>query len=213
MNERGRSRTRIALSALLVLAGCATGTARSEYATAPHAPPAAQLSEMVALYDRVCLHAFPDDDALTREMVARHATAMSPAQVAIYLHDDPGTGWTVNGRSGVYRVTLEAPPFHACGVRTMTRAGFPDLGPYRRLVSAYEAAHGSFSAVPAINGVAKGVRTSLAGESAMSDGGARGEAMLIAVGTPVEAHARARGDTAIEVRFVHQLMIRPDRTT
>jgi len=98
--------------------------------------PAAQRDEMIALYDEICLRAFPDDKA-AGDAVARHgATPLTDAQVRVLLHEDPGIGWAVDGRTGRFNVTIEAPPFHACAVRTMTAAGFPDFGPYRAEIEA-----------------------------------------------------------------------------
>ncbi|MES1202570.1 MAG: hypothetical protein ABUS57_14100, partial [Pseudomonadota bacterium] len=58
------------------------------------AAPDAQLAEMLSLYEEICLRNFPDDAAVETAMSARHATTLSPREVRIYLHDDPGEGWT-----------------------------------------------------------------------------------------------------------------------
>src|ERR1043165_9182807 len=106
------------------------------------AEPAAQLAELIGLYDSVCLRAFPDDAAVAGTVEAQGGTPMSTAEARIYLHDDPGRGWNLTGRTGTFRITVEAPPFHACGVRTMTAAGFPDMAPYRALADRFEAGGG-----------------------------------------------------------------------
>src|SRR5690349_7506136 len=79
--------------------------------------PATQLVEMLAVYDEACLRDFPDDAAVQRMMAARNATALSRDELRGYLRDDPGTGWRVNGATAQFVVTIEAPPYHACGVR------------------------------------------------------------------------------------------------
>ena len=66
------------------------------------------------------------------------AAAMSDAEVKSILHDDPGRGWTIAGRTAAFRLTVEAPPYHACGVRTNTVAGFPTMQPYQDLIARYE---------------------------------------------------------------------------
>src|SRR5690349_19136484 len=94
------------------------GAAAAQYETPVNPPePAAQLAELIDIYDSVCLRAFPDDAAAARALAALGASAMQGGEVRIYLHDDPGRGWNLRGRTGLFRVTIEAPPFHACGVR------------------------------------------------------------------------------------------------
>ena len=75
-------------------------------------------------------------------MSARGATAMADAEVRIYLHGDPGRGWNIAGRTARFQLTVEAPPYHACAVRTMTAAGFPDMAPYRALADRFESGGG-----------------------------------------------------------------------
>jgi hypothetical protein len=190
--------------AVLIAAALATAPAiaQSPYlAPANPADPAAHLAEMLALYDEVCLHVFPDDDAVARNLAGRGASALSPAQTRIYLHDDPGRGWRLEGRTARFDVTIEAPPFHACSVRTMTAAAFPNLQPYQDLATRFEAGRGFRSRSP-MDMVRDNVRTVLGGDQLDFPDG-RSEALMIAIATPVEKY-RSRGETAVEVRFVHQ---------
>src|SRR3954464_821959 len=129
-----------ALAAMAIMAAGMPGAAAAQYETPVNPPdPAAQLAELIEIYDSACLRAFPDDGAVARAMTARGATAMSEAAVRAILRDDPGRGWDIEGRTARFRLILEAPPFHACGVRTMTAAGFPDMAPYRGLADRFEA--------------------------------------------------------------------------
>jgi hypothetical protein len=186
---------RFALAAALALAA----PAAAQYETPVDPPdPAAHLTEMLEIYEAVCLTAFPDDAAVAREMAARGAEALSAADVRRYLHDDPGVGWRIAGRIARFDLTVEAPPFHACGVRTLTAAGFPDMAPYRALADRFEAGGGYRSFGPATM-AARGVRTTGAGEQRATADGA--EALLAFVATPADP---APGQTAVEVRFVHQ---------
>jgi hypothetical protein len=163
--------------------------------------PAAQRDEMIALYDEICLRAFPDDRA-AGDAVARHnATPLTPAQMRILLHEDPGVGWAVDGRTGRFNVTIEAPPFHACAVRTMTAGGFADFGPYRALADRYEAGAG-YRAMNPMQFTRDNLEVGGGGEQrATSDGGT--ESLLVILTTPTRPY-RDRGDTAVEVRFTHQ---------
>jgi hypothetical protein len=73
-----------------------------------------QLARMVALYDEICLQAFPDDKAVESIMAARSQREFSPAEVKVTMRDDPARGWEMEKGVSVW---LEFPPFHACSVR------------------------------------------------------------------------------------------------
>jgi len=194
---------------LTVLIGLAAAApAQSPYRPPSPADPAAHLAEMLALYDELCLHVFPDDDAVARNLRARGAAPLAEPQLRIYLHDDPGRGWRLEGRSARFDVTIEDPPYHACTVRTMTASGFPNLQPYQDLAARFEAGRG-FRPVQRLDGEIENVVMSLGGEETVLPNGS-GEALLIAIGTPTDKY-RARGETAVEVRFVHQFSPRQDR--
>ena len=175
--------------------------------TLPTPPPdaAAQLAEMTALYDDICLKAFPNDAAVARAMAARGraATAMTSADVRRYLHEDPGVGWFITGRSGTFELTVEAPPFHACGVRTLTAAGFPDLSSYRRLADAFESGHDVRKVGPQTF-TRDNVDTTGGGESWHRIDN-RDEALLVLMAQPVAA-IRVPGRDGVEARFVHQIV-------
>src|SRR5690242_20572575 len=93
--------------AVLFLSAFAMPSMAAQYETpANPADPAAQLAELIGLYDSVCLRAFPDDAAVARTVEAQGGTPMSAAEVRIYLHDDPGRGWNLTGRTGTFRITV-----------------------------------------------------------------------------------------------------------
>ena len=193
--------TRLAnLAAILMLAMPVAAAAQYE-APADPPDPAAQLAELIEIYDAACLRAFPDDGAVAQAMAARGATAMGDAEVRIYLHDDPGRGWEIDGRTARFQLTVEAPPFHACGVRTMAATGFPDMAPYRALTDRFEAG-GSWQHfgpqtmdVGNIRSVGAGERRQLRGST---------ESLMAFINTPIEK-TRDAGHNAVEVRFVHQI--------
>jgi hypothetical protein len=197
-----------AFAALLALLPPASaGAASLTYKRPVPAPdPAAQLAEMVALFDQICLKAFPDEAAVARAMAARRATAMTAAEVKVYLHEDPGAGWDIAGRSAPFALTVEAPPFHACGVRTTAVAPFADMGPYRRLADGFEAGR-QVQRIGPVNGTIGNVDTSGSGDMWKRPDG-KDEALLVFIATPV-ARLRAQGEDAVQIRFVHQLVDPP----
>jgi hypothetical protein len=191
---------RLASLALILLAAMPTAAAAQYDTPANPSDPAAQLAELIEIYDSVCLRAFPNDEAVARAMAARGATAMGDAELRIYLHDDPGRGWNLAGRTARFRLTVEAPPFHACGLRTMTAAGFPDMAPYRALADRFEAGGGYRSLGPQSMEVGN-IHTTGAGEQRPIRGGA--ESLMVFLSTPSEK-TRDAGHNAVEVRLVHQ---------
>jgi hypothetical protein len=192
----------------MILALAAPAAAAGQYEAPVNPPdPVAQLAEMVALYDAVCLRAFPDDAAATRAMSRYRATPLSEADVRRFLHDDPGIGWRIEGRTGRFHLTIEqAPPYHSCAVRTMTAAGFSDLSPYRSVAARYERG-GTFEAINPIDRVVRDLRIVGGGDRHIDPGGSS-ESLLFAITTPA-GEARAGGMTAVEVRFAHQYYGQP----
>src|SRR3982750_1311059 len=87
------------LTATIVLAAPAAVAAQYERLANPP-DPVAQRDELIALYDEICLRAFPDD-AATAAAAARHdATPLSSSDIRRFLRDDPGIGWQLRGRTG-----------------------------------------------------------------------------------------------------------------
>jgi hypothetical protein len=193
----------LAAAAAVCLAGAAHAAEPRAYERPDPAPdPAAQLAEMLTIYDEICLQTFPDDAAVAHALEARGATAMSNAEVKSILHDDPGRGWRIAGRTALFRLTVEAPPYHACGVRTNTVAGFPSMQPYQDLIARYEKGR-TFNKVGPLNREVEGAQSVGAGDMAMK--GSLAEGLLVFTAQPLPANRAASGD-AIQVRFVHQLV-------
>ena len=188
-----------ALAAILM--ATMPAAAAAQYETPVNPPdPAAQLAELIEIYDAACLRAFPNDDAVARTMAGRGATAMGDAEIRIYLHGDPGRGWNLAGRTARFQLTVEAPPFHACGVRTMTAAGFPDMAPYRALADRFESGGGYQRFGPQSMEIGN-VHTTGGGERRQVRGGT--ESLMVLLSTPSDK-TRHAGHDAVEVRFVHQ---------
>lgn len=189
------------LTATMLLA--APAAAAAQYETLANPPdPVAQRDEMIALYDELCLRAFPDDDAVARAVAQHDARPLSPDQVRRFLHDDPGIGWEVRGRTGPFNVTIEqSPPYHACAVRTMTADGFADLGPYQALAARYEQGRG-FERITPMEREVGDLHVAGGGERRIGPGDSS-ESLLVMLTRAADAY-RTRGHTAVEVRFAHQ---------
>jgi hypothetical protein len=181
----------------------AAGPALAQYEP-PELPaePGAQLAEMVALYDELCFQRFPDDAAVARQLETHQAVALTSDELRQYLHDDAGQGWRFTGRMADYVVTIENPPYHACTVRTMTPSGFADMSAYRSFADRYEAGRG-FTAVAPLDRVNGPIHSRLEGDYAMTPDGRNVETLIVAVDSPDET-IRAKGQTAVSVRFVRQ---------
>lgn len=186
----------------LILAAIPAALPAQYEAPANPPDPAAQLAEMIALYDEVCLRAFPDDDAAGRAVRRHRAVRHSEAELRRFLHDDPGIGWQISGRTGRFDLTIEqSPPYHSCAVRAMTAAGFADMGPYQALADRFETGRG-FERITPIDRIVRALRIAGGGERRTEPDGSS-ESLLIAITTPAGDH-RAQGMTAVEIRFVHQ---------
>jgi hypothetical protein len=189
------------LAAAVSLAGPASATQYEALANPPD--PVAQRDEMIALYDEVCLRAFPDESAAAAAVARHDGASLSAGEVRRLLHDDPGIGWRVRGRTGRFDVTIEqSPPYHACAVRTMTANGFADLlGPYQALAARFEQGRDFERITPMDQDVGE-LHVAGGGERLVGPGDSS-ESLLVILTSLAEA-GRRHGDTAIEVRFTHQ---------
>jgi len=137
--------------AFVLLAGAARAATPPAAETVPQSPPAAAAqpapdlpADFLALFSDLCLNKFPDDAALGVAAEEKHGSAMTPAQVRGYLHDDPGNGWTFkdSGTGADYVVLVEQPPFHACSVRHVSPVLYSPKA-YMDAVEAYVGARGN----------------------------------------------------------------------
>jgi len=160
---------------------------------------AAQLTEMLTLYQDICFTAYPDEPAVSDAMNARHARAFSRSEVRRYLHDDPGVGWALRGSTGEFVITIEQPPFRTCAIRTMTVAGFPDAQPYVDFAARVEVGR-SATSIGSIDRIIGNVRTRARGDQYVGADGSN-ENLLAFVSTP----ASGSGGGA-EIRFARQFV-------
>jgi hypothetical protein len=160
----------------------------------------AHIARMAALYDEVCLRAFPDDDAMIALASAKAAREYSPDEVRVTMRDDPARGWLM--ADGNTTIWLEFPPYHACSVRwSMAVPGAP--APYRAVIEPYMKAKGGFRPLPPQQADQGPIRIQAVGESRpLPDGGA--ESLYIFLQHIADPQRRAAGETGVSMRFVHQ---------
>jgi hypothetical protein len=155
---------------------------------------------MIALYDQVCLRAFPDDKGVDSAMAQLGARPLKRSEVKIYLHDDPGRGWRLDSQGTVFTILVESPPYHACSVRLSTPEPFTDMGSYPALASAFEASRGGgFQSIPPYDADVEETHTHATGEQRVNTDNSA-ESLFYFVNTPLTKSA-----PGTEVRFVHQL--------
>ena len=161
-------------------------------------PPPNAVADLAALYDKVCLQAFPDDAAVERFMATTAAVRLT--EVRRYLHDDPGIGWDLPDAGGKTIVTIEAPPYHACAVRREMPVETVDLAAFHTLADRFEAANGTFEKMAPMKFDINGQHSVGAARARMFPDGS-GEALMVFENRPI---APTPGMAPLEIRFVHQ---------
>ena len=158
---------------------------------------------MASLFDEVCLQAFPSDAAVDRVMAAKGTTPLTPDQVQVTLVDDPGRGWSLKDGARDILVFLELPPFHACSVRRFTEV-VPTFSHYRTVADAFERAHPGFVPAQPYDADKGDIHIHAVGEQRMLPGGGS-ESLLVFDQHVVDPARRAKGETGVNLRFVHQI--------
>ena len=162
----------------------------------------ARFSRMTALYDEVCLRAFPEDRAVEAVMAARHTRPLTADQVKVTMGDDPARAWWVEG-DGNATVWLELPPFHACSVRWNAPA-LSDMSEYQAIAARYEAKSGGFRPINPMNSDHGPIHIHAVGEQLRSPDGSA-ESLFVIDQQITDPARRAAGETGYSIRFVHQI--------
>ena len=176
--------------ALLALATAAATTAEADD----------RIAKMAALYDEICLKAFPDDAAVIALAGAKAAREYTVEEVRVTMRDDPARGWLLP--DGTTTIWLEFPPFHACSVRwTMPELGDP--APYAAVIERYKKSTDGFQSMRPIDADQGPIHIRAVGETRpLPEGGA--ETLFIIQQHITDPKRRAAGETGLSVRFVHQ---------
>jgi hypothetical protein len=159
-----------------------------------------QMRRMTALYNEVCLKAFPDDKAVEALMTAQNARPLTPDEVKVTMVDDPARGWEL--QDGTATVWLEFPPYHACSVRWSTPE-IGDLRAYRAAAADYENTVGEFQSFKPIDRDRGDIRIHFSGEQRMLPDSSA-ENLFVIDQSITDAKRRAAGETGFDLRFVHQ---------
>lgn len=85
------------------------------------------LDDLFNVFMNFCLEAFPDDAAVEAKVKAGAHPELAPEDLNSVLHGDPGQGWVVRLNHSAIMLTVERPPYHACGVRAVLPKE-PDIG-------------------------------------------------------------------------------------
>lgn len=170
-------------------------------AAAGSPPPDQRLLQMTALYERVCLRAFPDDKAVETLMAKLDARELTPDEVKVTMVNDPARGWDViwDGSASVW---LEFPPFHACSVRWNA----PTLGvldQYRSIAEKYEASIGGFQPIDPLDGDQGDIHIHAIGERRILPD-KTSESLFVFDQYITDLKRRAASETGFVLRLVHQ---------
>jgi len=160
-----------------------------------------QLSQMTALYEQVCLKAFPDDKAVQAVMMERNARPLTSDEVKITMGNDPARGWELAQYDGA-SVWLEFPPFHACSVRWHTPQ-IGDLHAYGSVAEKYESAKGGFHPIEAYDADQGDIHVHAVGEQRILPDRSS-ESLFIFDQHITDPKRRAAGEAGYVLRFVHQ---------
>ena len=190
--------------ALLLLSGSVRAQdAQSDAGLAP--VPA----EFVAFFKAYCLEKFPDDAALVSAASDSKLMALTQEQTKLFLRNDAGQGWLIQGENGRYVLTDELPPYHACAVRHAVHVPF-SVTPLKDLAGQYVAAKGHrlVDGESLQTPMGEGIVTALSSQNEVDEKGVpTGEAFMLAV-VSYPAQAQADGTKSQpfwEIRFVRQI--------
>jgi hypothetical protein len=169
-------------------------------AAAPLSVSDQRLSRNAALYEEICLKAFPDDKAVEAIMIAQHAREFTPNEVRVTMRADPARGWEL--QDGSASIWIEYPPYHACSVR-WNAPQMSKFDAYRAVADKYEHSTGGFSPVNPYDDDQGDIHIHAVGEQrALPDKSS--ESLFVFDQQINDPKRRAAGETGVVLRFVHQ---------
>lgn len=195
---------RVLCCALLLLSGGAQAQDAQRDVNPPPAP-----AEFVAFFATYCLEKFPDDAALVSHAAESKLVALSEEQTKLFLRNDPGQGWLIQGENGRYVLTDELPPYHACAVRHAVYTPF-SVTPLKDLADRFVAAKGHrlVDGESLQTPMGEGIVSTLSSRNEVDEKGVpTGEAFTLAVVSyPAQPQADGRKSQPFwEIRFVRQI--------
>jgi hypothetical protein len=189
---------------LLLLCGSARAQEAQPDAALPPVP-----AEFVAFFSAYCLEKFPDDAALVSAASDSKLVALTQDQTRLFLRNDAGQGWLIQGESGKYVLTDELPPYHACAVRHAVRVPF-SVTPLKDLAGKYVAAKGHrlVDGESLQTPMGEGIVSALSSQTEVDEKGVpTGEAFMLAVVSypPQDLADGTKSQPFWEIRFVRQI--------
>ncbi len=179
-------------------------------ALAQDAPPPVS-DEFVRLFSNYCLSKFPE--AMAQAAADEKLEPLTAAQVASYLHSDPGQGWLIAGAEGQYVLTEENPPYHACALRRYATAlmdGKPLFAAAKDFVMSSGRSFGTPQSIRRVIGpgiVSNGLLFPVVGATGQPTGEAF---MFFVVAYPAATKADGTDKPPFfDIRFVRQLYEKP----
>ena len=190
--------------ALLLFSGSVRAQDAQPNAQLPPAP-----AEFVAFFTTYCLEKFPDDAALVLAAAESKLVALTQEQTRLFLRNDPGQGWLIQGESGRYVLTDELPPNHACAVRHAVHTPF-SVAPLKDLAGRFVAAKGHrlVDGESLQTPMGEGIVTAVSSQKEVDEKGVpTGEAFMLAVVSypPQPLADGTKSEPFWEIRFVRQI--------
>ena len=190
--------------ALLLFPGSALAQDALPDANLPPAP-----AEFVAFFTTYCLEKFPDDAALVSAASDSKLMALTQEQTKLFLRNDAGQGWLIQGENGRYVLTDELPPYHACAVRHAVYTPF-SVTPLKDLAGKYVAAKGHrLVDGPSLQTpMGEGIVSALSSQNEVDEKGVpTGEAFTLAVVSypPQPLADGTKSEPFWEIRFARQI--------
>jgi hypothetical protein len=189
---------------LLLISGGAQAQDVQPDANLPPAP-----AEFVAFFTTYCLEKFPDDAALVSAASESKLVALTQEQTRLFLRNDLGHGWLIQGESGRYILTDELPPNHACAVRHAVHTPFSVVS-LKNLAGKYVAAKGHrlVDGESLQTPMGEGIVTALSSQNEVDEKGVpTGEAFTLAVVSypPQPLADGTQSEPFWEIRFVRRI--------
>ena len=164
------------------------------------APAPDRFGENAALFASTCLSPFPDDKAVIAAMTRPDIRVMPEKDVRITMRDDPARAWIMP--DGQTTVWIEFPPYHACSVR-WSQATVPSESRAAVVTAEYRQKNPGFVAGAPYDTDQGVIHIHAETFSRVLSDGTR-ETLMMVDKHITDPAMRAKGNTGVTYRFVHQ---------